>query len=241
MLMHSLSRLLSFRETLVDLLFPRRCCGCGRGGTFLCDQCFKSIPLSSIMLCPGCLQSSSGGLPCAGCVSACPLDRLWVACPYREPLATAVHWLKYHQVMALTPMLASLLLRCVTHLRHQGGAVPEFSAVVPVPMHRRRLRERGKNHAAVLAQAFCQQTGWRYSPEWLARRRFTAPQVKLSAHQRRRNLAGAFAVPLDVDLRGRHPLLLDDVVTSGATLRECAASLKAAGAATVSALALAHR
>lgn len=140
----------------------------------------------------------------------------------------------------LTPALAAVLVRYLEHLRHRGMTLPEFANVVPVPMHPRRVLERGENHAALLAGELCQRMGWRFTPEVLVRRRFTAPQVRRNARQRQRNVSGAFAVAPAAVLHGRSVLVVDDVVTSGNTLRECAATLKRAGAESVTALALAH-
>ena len=113
--------------------------------------------------------------------------------------------------------------------------------LVPVPLTRWRLLSRRFNQAAILAQELARQTGLGLDPQLLRRTRFTKTQVGLTHDQRRRNVAGAFSVPRNrrASLEGRNVLLVDDVITTGATAEACARALKRAGASRVDVLSLA--
>ena len=125
----------------------------------------------------------------------------------------------------------------------QSGWLPELGdgvdGVVPGPLHPRRERERGYNQALLLASALCKLTGWPLRARVLRRTRYTSQQTRLSANQRRDNVRGAFA-PAGENLEGQHLLLVDDVMTTGATVSECAKVLKKSGASRVSVLTLAR-
>ncbi len=145
----------------------------------------------------------------------------------------AIHRLKYHQDWALADVLAAELLALV---EAQGWQV---DAVVPVPLGERRLRERGYNQAALLAFPLALGLGVAYRPRWLQRVRETRSQVGLSAAERRANVEGAFGALPDV-ARGLTVLLVDDVMTTGATMHAAAQALRAAGARRVYAVSVAR-
>ncbi len=146
----------------------------------------------------------------------------------------AVHRLKYHRDLALAETLAGELLALV---QSEGWAV---EAVVPVPLGPMRRRERGYNQAALLAFPLALGLGVPYRGGALARTRETASQVGLGAAARRRNVAGAFAVVQPQAVEGKILLLVDDVMTTGATLDAAASALKNAGARRVFAVTVAR-
>jgi ComF family protein len=115
-----------------------------------------------------------------------------------------------------------------------------IDAILPVPLHTKRLRQRGFNQALLLAYRMSEQHNIPLSCDNLIRQRPTRPQVELTGAERIQNVAGAFAVRRPLDIRDRHIVLIDDVFTTGATLNECAAVLKDAGAAAVTACTLAR-
>ncbi|MCP4716235.1 MAG: ComF family protein [Deltaproteobacteria bacterium] len=116
----------------------------------------------------------------------------------------------------------------------------EHRVLMPVPLHRHRLRERGYNQSLLLARHLAQHRDMAVMPEGLCRHRRTIPQTSLSGRERRRNLRNAFSLG-GVACEGLHVLLIDDVFTSGATVNECARVLKRHGAACVDVLTLARR
>jgi ComF family protein len=153
---------------------------------------------------------------------------------YAAPLSSAIQQLKYDGVMAIAGPLGRLL---ADYWQPLGLAV---DLVVPVPLHRRRLQERGFNQARLLAVAFCCRAGLALVQEGMLRRdRDTPQQVKLGLEERRHNVTGAFAWH-GPPLQGARVLLVDDVATTGATLAACAQALREAGARRVWALTVAR-
>jgi ComF family protein len=146
----------------------------------------------------------------------------------------AIHQLKYRNLRALAVTLSQLLRDYLV-----ANPIPA-EALVPVPLHPKRLRERGYNQSNLLARELGKLTGLAVVDDCLIRQRAAPPQARsASVEERRRNVAEAF-ICRDHQLRERQVLLIDDVATSGATLDACAAAVKASGAASVWGLALAR-
>ena len=205
---------------LLDLLFPPRCAGCGRGGQWFCPQCQREI----MPVPPGPAVPQ-------------PLAGLWIAGFYIHPLDQAIHALKYKGKRRLAEPLGLLLAE--TYRRQVRLPLPP-DALLPVPLHARRLAERGYNQSALLARVVSRELGLPLVEDALSRVRNTPQQVGLSGGLRRKNVAGAFACrPGHPLVEGRRVVLLDDVYTTGATLAACAEALLAAGAREVWGLALA--
>jgi ComF family protein len=143
----------------------------------------------------------------------------------------ALHRLKYGRDVSLAPALASVLTACAPRRS-------DHDRVLPVPLHRARLRWRGFNQSLLLAQGFCGGSRGRLDPWTLERRRATPPQVGLGEQDRRRNVRDAFVVVRPDSILGATVLLVDDVMTTGATVDECARVLRRAGARHVDVLVL---
>jgi ComF family protein len=165
---------------------------------------------------------------------------------YQGHLRSLVHLLKYDGMLPVARGLGKLLAASLETLSLETLAVPDPSAtarpmlVVPVPMYRAKQRQRGFNHALLLARAALAELhrshpDWqlRLAPGMLERTKATASQAGLTTRQRRKNLQGAFRAPRPAQLAGQHVLLVDDVYTTGATARACSRVLVAAGAASV--------
>ena len=150
-------------------------------------------------------------------------------------MATAIGRLKYEDRADLAPLLGRSMLRASESLR---GAV---DLVVPVPLHPRRLADRGYNQAALLAAPVARSLGVGLAPQALARHRDTPRQASLDRERRIVNVAGVFTARERSRVRGARVLLVDDVRTTGVTLEGCAAALHDAGVSAVLALVLAHR
>ncbi|MDQ2805560.1 MAG: ComF family protein [Chloroflexota bacterium] len=220
---------------LLDLVYPRRCGGCDRLGAWLCADCLAALqpPALPGWICPVCdgpLVAGPGGAGCPlGCDSGGLLGVL-AAGAYADPLSAAIKRLKYQNWQVLAVPLAGLLAAtCAASPAPWANAVPQL---VAVPLHRRRLRERGFNQAALLARALGARLDWPLL-DGLVRVRYTTPQARLTADERAVNLEEAFA------WRGTAPpppgplVLVDDVYTRGFTLNLCAEALRAAGAGAV--------
>jgi ComF family protein len=162
-------------------------------------------------------------------------DRARAVAHFSGSMRTLVHHLKYADRHDGQTLFGRWLADAGRELR------PGIDAIVPVPLSRLRLLLRHFNQAAVLAGALSRQTGVPMYPLLLQRTRWTTSQVGMTRAQRRRNMAGAFSVPgrRRAWLQGRSILLVDDVITTGATVEACARALKRAGAARVDVLALA--
>jgi ComF family protein len=153
--------------------------------------------------------------------------------PYDGPAGEAVRLLKFGGKMRMAPLLAEAIRPLAAALKGHY----RLDALVPVPLHPRRLRERRFNQAEKIASLVASATGLDFRRRDLARTKYTRPQVELSGEERLVNVCGAFAAR--EDFSGTRVLLLDDVITTGATVRECAAVLRNAGADGAVALAVA--
>ncbi len=225
----------------LDFFLPRFCLFCqtplANDEDTICSTCRGRMPLINSPVCQVCgapFQSPAGNdRLCQACqMHPPPFVQARAAAWYENPVHEAIHRLKYQRQMLYSRPLQSLLT---------AGAGAEMAAaadcIVPVPLHPRRLRQRGFNQALILARAFPPE---KVAYDLLVRLRWTEPQVNLSGRQRQDNIRGAFAVRRPEDIEGRTFLLIDDVYTTGATVRECAKVLMQAGAARVAVLTVAR-
>jgi ComF family protein len=219
---------------LLDLVYPPRCCGCGRFGTVFCDGCQAQLEVIVPPVCRrcGCPMPQEG--LCGQCRQvASSLDGITAVAVFAGPLRQAVHGLKYENITSLTVPLAAIMARA---WRWDEPSLPDL--IVPVPLHARRQADRGYNQSALLATSLGRSFGLPVGERILVRQRATRPQVELDHTARQRNVEGAFAC------RGRvaekSVVVVDDVCTTGATLEACAQALKAAGARKVWGFALAR-
>ncbi len=219
----------------LDLLFPQKCAGCGREGSLICQSCRRSLPGIVPPLCPRCGRPQPSGVLCPSCVSwQAQIDGIRSPFRFDGAIRQAIHQLKYRNVRALASPLSQLLKEYLL-----ANTIPG-EVLVPVPLHGKRLRERGYNQAVLLAKALGKSIGLPVVEGCLVRQRHTPPQARTStADERRQNVADAF-ICRDERLREKQVLLIDDVATSGATLNACAIALKASGARSVWGLVLAR-
>jgi len=225
----------------LDLLLPPRCLKCGAAVTAahaLCPACWRGITFLGAPCCACC------GLPfdyelgpealCAACARELPAyARARAALRYDEESRRLILAFKHGDRLHLAPALAGWM-------RRAGAALlAEADIIVPVPLHWTRLFARRYNQAAILAHALG-AGGPPVLADALLRRRRTPSQGKRNAVARRRNVAGAFAAHPGRAVAGKRVLLVDDVLTTGATVAECARVLKRAGAASVDVLTLAR-
>lgn len=213
---------------LVDVVFPPTCAGCDRRGVWICARCIATVTPLRGTLCERC------GAPlvldwCQCVLLDEHLDQVRSALPYRGWVITAVHNFKYRDETARASSMATWLL---PSLKGFG----EVDGLVAVPLHARRLRQRGYNQAELLTRELSRLSGTPVLTH-LERTRHTPPQVGASADQRRANVEGAFALRAGqaVHPGGRY-VLVDDVRTTGATLGACAAALAPAEPSWVGAL-----
>ena len=226
-------------DPLLSLFFPPHCAGCGRAvpnGVSMCATCNESIEKIRPPRCEVCSQPYSGKVPIFTCPN-CHGDAFHFECAIAVVRSSGVvremvHRLKYGKEIWLGRVLAGWM--------HEGLSDPRLKnwtpdALVPVPLHPRRLREREFNQADILCHELSRICGTRvFSP--LTRRRYTTTQTQLDRKGRRQNLRDAFILGKNRDVTNLNLLLVDDVLTTGSTLDACAAVLLEGGAASVRAL-----
>ncbi|TYO96623.1 ComF family protein [Geothermobacter ehrlichii] len=216
------------------LLLPPVCPACAgplAGEQTFCASCLTAITPLPKARCPVCAlpYPATDDMPhlCGDCAKRRPpFAIVHAAGLYQGLLRELIHRLKYHAVPLLDRPLARLLAQA---LSQNGAGSPDL--VLPVPLHYERLKKRTFNQAQLIARELARILQSSFSDRLLVRLRPTPPQQNLSAEQRRRNLRGAFGV--QDRLGGRRVLLVDDVMTTGATARTCTEALLAAGAAEV--------
>lgn len=230
-----LAELRRLNRLFLDLLFPRRCVVCHREGTFLCGPCLAAFPRLLPPLCPVCGTPNERERLCHSCEARRPaIDGIRSLYRYEGPVREALHQLKYGNLPGLAETLG------VEMAQYLAQGPFEVHVVVPVPLHPRRLRQRGYNQAALLARPMAGLGKLPVREDLLRRTRDMPAQARsASAEARLRNVEGAFACS-EGDLTSTAVLLIDDVCTTGATLEACALALKAAGAQTVSGLTVAR-
>ena len=222
-------RLIGFGKIAVDLLYPERCAGCHAFGRSLCASCSDAlVPLTAAGRCPMCSARWTGEHHCDRCYAMREIERVHAAFEMEGVPRRMVHGLKYRGIRSLAAPMAAAIEPLI-------AAVPS-AAWFPVPLHHSRERERGFNQAAVLLQHLGIPA---YPGGELRRERRTERQVGRRARERQRNVSGAFAYRGD-SLDGQTVVLLDDVVTTGATVAECAATLRDHGARRVYVVAFAR-
>ncbi|MFC2007623.1 ComF family protein [Chloroflexota bacterium] len=219
----------------LDILFPKYCVGCGKEGGFVCPSCCQSLSRITPPVCPKCGKPQTDELLCHDCTDwQASIDGIRSPLAFEGAIRQAIHQLKYRNLRALTSPLAVLLEDYL-----MANPLPA-EVLVPVPLHPRRLRERGYNQSGHLARELGKLIKTAVVDDCLVRQRHTSPQATTSnVEERRSNISDAFTCN-DHRLQGKQVLLIDDVATSGATLDACAAAVKASGAASVWGLVMAR-
>ncbi len=225
-------------RSVLDFVFPLRCPGCNKKGTWFCDACLAELRPVESFTCTVCGGDAIKGITHPRCQGKYTLDRLISIYEYEGPIKKAIHWLKYKDVTGLAKILSDLMVEEVQELGLDFGF---DTIIIPVPLHWRRAWKRGFNQAELLANCFGKSLNLTVRDGLLRRTRNTEPQIKLRHNERQKNVAGAFEVPKGKkkEAKGRDFLLIDDVCTTGATLNACANALKRSGARYVWALTLA--
>lgn len=203
---------------------PGNCLLCGAHSVThsVCTDCHTDLPWHAQPHCPQCATPTPNGQICGICLKHPPaFDRTVAALAYAFPLDRLIPRLKYHSQLAIAPLLGECLV-------HAATASPRPDCLIAMPLHARRIRERGFNHATEIARVVAKQLALPLDTRSCQRIRDTPPQMGLKHDARRRNVRGAFTCSGAV--KGRHIALVDDVMTTGTSLDELAMTLKRAGA-----------
>ncbi len=237
---------------VLDIIFPPRCLVCraflwrsekraNAGGLAFCQSCLDGFRAVVSPLCPLC------GLPlaswieedhyCENCLRRRPhYEWARAAYSYEGRVREAIHQFKFGGKSHLAKPLGNLLASAATEWLPD----PNDCLIMPVPLHPKRLRERGFNQSLLLARQAASRLGAELEYLTLRRVRYTQPQTGLKGDERRKNVRRAFSCTDHSPLKGRNVILVDDVTTTGNTLNECARALKRSGARSVYAIALAR-
>lgn len=229
---------------MVELFYPSNCVGCGNpqdSGTLLCKRCKATAPRIQPPFCRRCSRpyegAIDGGFSCPNCEDrALAFDCVVSVYQAKGVLRDLIHRYKYSGQFHLRRVLMEFLLEAMQDPRIQATRA---DGLVPVPLHPTRLRERGFNQAEALAEALSKRTRVPVL-RCIERRSYTSTQTRFDRMERMRNLRNVFALRKNSDVRGKHLVLLDDVLTTGSTLHECASVLRAAGAESVRAVTVAR-
>jgi ComF family protein len=188
----------------------------------------KKLPRLLPPICPRCGRPQPSGIVCPACTTQShTLDGIRSVFRFEDTIRKAIHQLKYQNLRAITPCLAELLAE------YQRANPLPGEIIVPVPLHPRRLKQRGYNQSSLLARELSKRIGLPTNENCLVRVKHTTPQARAKdVNERHNNVARAFLCS-DVSVHGKQVILIDDVCTSGATLEACAVALKDKGAISV--------
>ncbi len=219
---------------ILDWLYPPHCGGCGTNGSRWCPVCQSQIVRIENNCCPRCGQIQRGSDICSRCSAQPPvINGVRSFAVFDGPLRNALHRLKYSRDVGLGDVLSKYLLELFNQVNW------EIDCILPVPLGRERYQQRGYNQAALLAYPLALATGLSYQPNGIKKTRDTATQVGLSFEQRRTNVSGAFYADRKI-VQNKKVLVIDDVMTSGATIESCASAIMRAGAIRVYGMTLAQ-
>jgi len=220
----------------LDCLFPKYCLGCSKEDSYICNDCFDTIPVLQHTNCFLCDKRSPSGFICEKCkIKIHPkLNGLLAASSWNSPLLRQmIYQYKYNFIKELSEPLTQLIIRYLENINFfNNNASTNDSILVPVPLHKRRLVWRGFNQAQLLAQKVGDHFQIPVSNIILKRSRSTLPQVEIkNKNQRRKNIQGAFKIVYEQSkvydsVKNKTVILVDDVCTTSATLEECAKVLQ---------------
>lgn len=241
-----------FKNFLFDLVFPRNCIGCGAEGDWICRECLKTIDVIRQPFCSECRKPTEIGEFCENCHPRFALDGIFICANFGEGvLKEAIHHFKYNYIFNIGEILGKIMAGKLKNTRSliscsritekqelEDDNILRFDLVIPVPLHKKRFRERGFNQSEILAREIHRSLGRgliNQAPTiGLERIKYTVPQAELDREQRLENLKDVFVWSGKSDLLvNKNILLVDDVTTTGTTLEECAKVLKINGAKSV--------
>ncbi|MGB2896877.1 MAG: ComF family protein [Anaerolineales bacterium] len=227
------SRVTYWLKLAIDLIFPPLCAGCEVPGTVWCDDCNNRISAPKGRSCPDCGFPLEKKFICSVCAEWPNRVHVRPFAHYEKPLSSAILKLKYRPDQSLANEMASWLI----DVYHRTGW--EADCVVPVPLADVRLRQRGYNQVTLIATSFTKELKLHFFNDALKRVRETQSQVGLNRQARHHNVEGAFNADLR-SLQDQSVVLIDDLLTSGATMKNCAIALLNAGAVQVFCLTIAR-
>jgi len=225
------------RGFLLDLLFPVFCLNCGQEGDHLCQECLDLLIFRESLHCLKCKKQNTENSLCPECASDYHIDKILIAGDYENKiLAKLIKGLKYKFVIDYAEILGNFLSN---YLVEKSELNFSNVAIMPVPLHKKRLRWRGFNQSEKIAQIISKNLNLNLDNQNLIRIKHKKAQAKLNEEQRRKNIKNCFEFAGD-NLKSKNIILVDDVTTTGSTLDECARILKENGAENIWGLVVAN-
>lgn len=218
--------------SILDLIFPKKCVGCRKLGDFLCADCFSQVSYNQNYICPECFSPCVNGFTHPVCFKRYCLDGAISTVVYNTMVKRIIRQFKYKPyVSKLSEIIGGIMNEGLSQNESFYRFIERFeSIVIPVPLSVKRFRERGYNHAQILASCVAKYFGLAMKPNILVRVRNTKPQYKLNRKERLTNIQGAFDIASEQSQVPKSMILIDDIATSFATLKEAAKTLKLKGA-----------
>ena len=242
-----------YKKYILDIIFPIECISCSKDGEWICSKCYSSIPIRQTQECIFCGKNNLVGNFCKKCQLDHSLDGVLVASDYSNKLLSeAIKIYKYKLIKDLSKPLSQLLIDLLKQIlkdpeknyfwhESENTIIKNFSKniIIPVPLHKKRLKWRGFNQSEELANNISRYFNLENNSSDLERIKFRRPQTKLDKNKRFKNIKNSFTWKGE-NLNKKNIILIDDVSTSTATLNECAKVLKENGANKVWGLVIAH-
>lgn len=225
---------------LKDILFPKFCLGCGFLGNYVCLQCQNELAYMQKDSCLYCKKVSLYGLTHPICSHQGGVDGIVSIFHYNNLLKKVIKTIKYRAAVDVWKELCQVIHPSGLTKLYSYKAFQKSFSLQPIPLHPKKIRERGFNQAQFIALFFQDFLSFPIE-DFLLRKKYTLSQAQIAKKQSRHsNIRGAFELASHKEVKGKHIILVDDVVTSGATVKEAALTLKKAGAASVFILTLAR-
>lgn len=208
-------------ETALTFLYPAQCRVCEKqlgleSVPYMCGECWDDIPLIEPPWCEMCGIPNTEGKCDACATTPPPFGKLRTIAYYESALQQAIHLFKFEKRTSLAKPLTQLTMEHIP----DDCDITAYDFILPIPIHKKRLRERGFNQATLLANGIAKTTGIQVLTDALGRHRNTSPQSSLDREARQTNIIGAFELQQNEVVRNKRILVLDDVYTTGATVRE---------------------
>lgn len=228
--------------SLLDFIFPKRCVNCRKFGSYICADCFTFISFNETGTCIVCQRPAIGGITHPVCKGKYSPDGVFSSLVYKGVVKKLVYRFKYNPNLTdLKETLTDLFYEGIIQKEELHKVLDKDSVFVPIPLYKSKMRKRGYNQAQILAKGLGKRLNIPVV-DCLERIKNTKTQVGLKKEEREENIKGAFRLKIkELRLKSfNHIFLVDDVVTSGATLKEAAKVLKKAGVTKVFGITLAH-
>lgn len=229
---------------ILNILFPEKCIACNKitEANKICNDCWSNCSFITKPYCTICSYpfefSTHENSICGSCIKQKPkYDRAFSLLKYDDASKKIIHNFKYHDQLHILEYLVDLLVI------NGKDLLANSNVIIPVPMHKHKLLKRGYNQAALLAMRIAKKTKIHYLPEALIKRQNTAPQAGLDRAEREKKIKNNFSLNLKIkeQLLNKNILLIDDVITTGATINECCKELKKANPKQIYVLSIAKR